>query len=357
MAEGVNRRILTVGLGDRSYDIVIGEGLLAEAGARLRDLTRDGKAYVISDGNVHRLYSVALAEALGFGGVGFDGFVMVPGEAGKTLSQLSEIYDWFEEGGRLNREGLVVAFGGGVVGDMAGFAAATWMRGVRYVQIPTTLLAMVDSSVGGKTAVNTKLGKNLVGAFHQPSLVLIDPALTKSLPERELKAGLAETAKYGAIASERLFARLERDGRAIELDSVIHECCSLKAEVVEGDELDTGRRAMLNFGHSFGHAIEAKHWFGKYNHGEAVAAGMSIAAVVGERLGVTERGTSDRVDALLSRLGLATGESADGLIPHMKKDKKALADGVNLVLLKRVGEAVAHRVTWTELEEVLHDLR
>jgi 3-dehydroquinate synthase len=350
----VDKRILTVGLGDRSYDIVIGDGVIAEAGALLRDLTRCEKVCVVSDETVHRLYGLVLAETVGLAGVGYDGFVISPGEGSKNITLLSELYDWFGDAGRLNREGLVVAFGGGVVGDLAGFAAATWMRGVRYVQVPTTLLAMVDSSVGGKTAINVKGGKNLVGAFHQPSLVLIDPALTKSLPEREKGAGFAEVAKYGAIASERLFARLESGGRDSELSGVIHECCSIKAEFVENDEFDTDERALLNFGHTFGHAIEAKHWFGKYNHGEAVAAGMSMAAAVGEKLGVTERGTAERVDALLSRLGLSFGERADGLIPYMKNDKKSFADGVNLVLLRRVGEAMTRKTTWSELEDVLH---
>jgi 3-dehydroquinate synthase len=355
MTENTGNRTLTVGLGDRSYDIVIGRGVIAEAGARLRDFARDEKVCVISDENVHRLYGLALAEAAGRAGFSYDGFVLAPGEGSKNIARLTELYDWFGDSGRLNREGLVVAFGGGVVGDLAGFAAATWMRGVRYVQIPTTLLAMVDSSVGGKTAVDTNRGKNLVGAFHQPSLVLIDPELTSTLPERESRAGLAEVAKYGAIASERLFARLERDGRDSGLGDIIYECCDIKAGIVENDEFDTGERALLNFGHTFGHAIEAKHWFGKYNHGEAVAVGMSMAAAVGERLGVTEKGTAARVDALLRRLAIDSREAPDGLIPFMKSDKKALADGVNLVLLKRVGEAVTHKVTWSELEEVLYD--
>jgi 3-dehydroquinate synthase len=354
VSDVADNRILTVGLGDRSYDIVIGEGSFAEAGARLRDFARDGGLCVVSDENVRDIYGGALTETLGRAGLRYDSFVIPPGEGSKNISLLSGIYDWFGEGGRLKRDGLVVAFGGGVVGDLAGFAAATWMRGVSYVQIPTTLLAMVDSSVGGKTAIDTKRGKNLVGAFHQPSLVLIDPTLTETLPERELRAGFAEVAKYGAIASEGLFGRLERNGRATGLSDVIHECCSIKAKLVEEDEFDAGRRAILNFGHTFGHAIESKYGFAKYNHGEAISAGMSMAAAVGERLGVTDKGTAARLDALLSRLGLSSRESADGLVAHMRSDKKALADGVNLILLKRVGEAVVHRMSWDELEETLH---
>jgi 3-dehydroquinate synthase len=345
---------LTVGLGDRSYDILIGEGFLADAGARLRDFALAGKVCVISDENVRGLYGDALTESLGRAGIKRDSFVIPPGEESKNIEVLSRVYDWFAGGGRLNRDGLVVAFGGGVVGDLAGFAAATWMRGVRFVQIPTTLLAMLDSSVGGKTAIDTKRGKNLVGAFHQPSLVIIDPSLTASLPGRELGAGLAEAAKYGAIASERLFTRLGEYGRDIDLNDVIFEGCSIKANIVGDDEFDRGGRAILNFGHTFGHAIETKYGFGKYNHGEAVAAGMRIAATVGERLGVTESGTATRIDALLRRLDLFFEESAGGLIDYMKHDKKALAGGVKLVLLKRMGEAVTRDVTWGELEEAIH---
>jgi 3-dehydroquinate synthase len=282
------------------------------------------------------------------------------------MDELSRLYDWFGEGGRLSRSGLVVAFGGGVVGDLAGFAAATWMRGVKFAQIPTTLLAMVDSSVGGKTAIDTGRGKNLVGAFHQPAVVVIDPALMASLPEREFGSGLAEVVKYGAVASEALFSRLEDHGgefgvkggatgraRAFPGD-IIYECCAIKAGIVESDEFDAGRRMTLNFGHTFGHAIEAKYGFEKYNHGEAVAAGMYMAAVAGERLGVTEAGPAARIKALLENLGLFFHEDPDGLIDYMKSDKKAASGGVNLVLLTRVGEAVIRRVEWDELEEAVY---
>jgi 3-dehydroquinate synthase len=349
-----NNQRLTVGLGDRSYDIFIGKGSLADAGARLRDFAFDGRVCVISDENVRNLYGDVLTESLGRAGIKRDSFVIAPGEESKNIESLSRAYDWFAESGRLNRDGLVVAFGGGVVGDLAGFAAATWMRGVRFVQVPTTLLAMLDSSVGGKTAIDTKHGKNLVGAFHQPSLVITDPALTASLPGRELGAGLAEAAKYGAIASESLFTQLSDRGREIDLDDVIFESCSIKAKIVGEDEFDEGGRAILNFGHTFGHAIETKYGFGKYNHGEAVAAGMRIAAIAGERLGVTESGVVSRIDSLLRRLDLFFNEDSDDLINYMKNDKKALADGVKLVLLKRVGEAITQKVTWGELEEVIH---
>ncbi|MDR0596358.1 MAG: 3-dehydroquinate synthase [Clostridiales Family XIII bacterium] len=362
-----DKKILTVGIEGRPYDIVIGCGAISAAGALVGKLAGGDDVCVVSDENVWALHGAALEAALDSAGTRHSVFVIPPGEGSKNINQLAAIYNWLAEGGRLSRSGLILAFGGGVVGDIAGFAAATWMRGVRCVQIPSTLLAMVDSSVGGKTAIDTKHGKNLVGAFHQPSLVLIDPALLDTLPAREFGAGLAEVIKYGAIASESLFRDIEyaanaaagKGGisdairRTLRIEDVIRDCCSIKAEIVSEDEFDTGLRAILNFGHTFGHAIESKYGFGKYNHGEAVAAGMGIAAGVGERLGVTERGTAERIYALLDGAGLGFREGAADLIPYMKSDKKALSGGVNLILLRRVGEAVIHKIDWDELEKLL----
>jgi 3-dehydroquinate synthase len=364
--------ILKVALGTRSYDIAIGSGLMARFGEYIRDELGAGSVCVISDVNVWTLHGAALtASVSGRADIRSESYAIPPGEENKNITRLSAVYDWLAEGGRLTRDGLIIAFGGGVVGDLAGFAAATWMRGVRYVQIPTTLLAMVDSSVGGKTAVDIEGGKNLVGAFHQPSLVLIDPDLLGTLPDREFGAGLAEVVKYGAIASESIFRDIEyaaavpsavpQDVRerirdTLRLEDVIRDCCSVKSEIVAEDEYDTGRRAILNFGHTFGHAIEARHIFGKYSHGEAVAAGMSLAAAAGEKLGVTEPGTAARMDDLLAGIGLDFREDPLSLLEYMKKDKKAVADGVNLVLLKRIGDAVVHRIAWDELERVLKDI-
>jgi 3-dehydroquinate synthase len=346
----MDNRTLRVGLGDRAYDIIISGGAIKDAGTLLRDIPADGAVRVISDSNVYGLYGETLARSLSGAGTESDSFIIPPGEASTNIDTLSRIYDWFTEGGRLTRDGLIIALGGGVVGDIAGFAAATWMRGVRFVQIPTTLLAMVDSSVGGKTAVDTERGKNLVGAFHQPSRVIIDPKLTESLPEREMGAGMAEVIKYGAIASEELLARLERDGADADRADVIRECCSIKARIVEDDEFDRGGRAVLNFGHTFGHAIEMKYGFERYTPGEAVAAGMRIAAAVGVKLGVTDADVPARLDSALKRAGLLFDEPADNLLGYMKNDKKSVSGGVNLVLLRRVGEAVVRRVTWSELE-------
>jgi 3-dehydroquinate synthase len=278
------------------------------------------------------------------------------------------------------------------------------MRGVRFIQIPTTLLAMVDSSVGGKTAIDIPAGKNLVGAFHQPSFVMIDPGLLKTLPAREFRSGMAEVIKYGAISSLPLFEELERFAKRLAasasgtgaddpaLDGVIASCIRIKADVVSEDEFDTGRRQILNFGHTFGHALEVRGGFSKYTHGEAVAVGMRIAARYGEAAGITEAGTAARLDALLDAFGLTIFTSEDStemlsstgidhdvigsvtnavvgtnrdetepthyaeLIPYIKNDKKASGGMVNLVLLKRLGEAVIVPVALTELEASLRGL-
>ncbi|MDR1797757.1 MAG: 3-dehydroquinate synthase [Clostridiales Family XIII bacterium] len=343
--------VVRVELGASAYDVVISEGLFAGGSWRalLEGLAADGgPPFFVSDEHVWRLY-----------GDLFDGFgsaVVAPGEEHKTLADLSALFDAFASS-RLSRGGLVVAFGGGVVGDMAGFAAACWMRGVRFCQIPTTLLAMVDSSVGGKTAVDIPAGKNLVGAFHQPSLVLCDPAFLATLPEREIRSGMAEVVKTGAIASEALFGQVAASAAAAAAASVsaslIAACIRFKAGVVAEDEREGGLRKILNFGHTFGHAIEVKYGFSRYTHGEAVAAGMRLAAALGERLGVTEKGTAARLGEVLDACGLKARESAEGLLPYMRGDKKSSADGVDLVLLKRIGEPAVTPLSFAALEDAL----
>jgi 3-dehydroquinate synthase len=359
MAGNFDALKLNVALGGRSYDIFVGGGLTGGVGERVRGIMGAARGIcVISDENVWQAHGPELAASLDAAGIGYDFILVPPGEGSKSMPRLSVLYDWFGEGGRLTRDGIVIAFGGGVVGDLAGFAAATWMRGVRYVQIPTTLLAMVDSSVGGKTAIDTGRGKNLVGAFHQPVMVIADTDLLGTLPEREYGAGFAEVIKYGAIASAELFEALKivpdfADGGASGFPDIIRSCCAIKSAIVSEDEFDRGKRALLNFGHTFGHALEAKYGFEKYNHGEAVAAGMSIAAALGEEIGVTVRGTAERLNSLLEKYGLRFCESAEELIPYMKSDKKAGGESVNLVLLKNIGEAFSYEITWGELAEMI----
>jgi 3-dehydroquinate synthase len=367
MAEGIAEEMdkLRVLLGGRSYDILIRGGSLDEIPNLAAPYASAGEAIaLVGDETVWELYGQRVSSALRGAGMAFEYIPVPPGEGSKSLRQLTRLYERFAEMG-LSRNGLVAALGGGVTGDLAGFAAATWMRGAALVQIPTTLLAQVDSSVGGKTAINIDAGKNLVGAFHQPRAVLIDPRVTATLPPRERAAGMAEIIKYGAVASESLFAQLE--ARPVPGDSassipndlpdIIYTCCHIKRDLVAEDEFDTGRRMILNFGHTFGHAIEAKYGYGRFNHGEAVAGGMRIAAKIGEILGITAKGTEERISNLLSRYGLDIREDAEDLIPIIKRDKKAAGQGVKLVLLKDIGKAVVEGFTYPAIEEALRELR
>jgi 3-dehydroquinate synthase len=275
-------------------------------------------------------------------------FILPPGEQEKTLARFSEVLAALAALGA-SRDVTVIALGGGVVGDLAGFAAASWMRGVRFVQLPTTLLAMVDSSVGGKTAVDLPTGKNLVGAFHQPSAVLADTATLATLPLRELRAGLAEVVKIGAIGDAAFFAWLEGQAEALQareseaIAEAIFHSCAHKAGVVARDETEQGERALLNFGHTFGHAIEAEQGFGGLNHGEAVAVGMVLAARLSTALGRAPQADADRLAALLDRLGLPTSLpvrlDANALLVRMRLDKKAVSGQLRLILWRGIGQA------------------
>ncbi|MDR2296305.1 MAG: 3-dehydroquinate synthase [Clostridiales Family XIII bacterium] len=337
-----------VDLRENAYDIYIREGLIGDFGILLGE--RFGakaarKAALVTDGNVWERYAAPMTASLARAGLAFEALVLAPGEENKSLAGLSRLYDAFADM-RLRRDDLILAFGGGVIGDLAGFAAATWMRGVRLAQIPTTLLAQVDSSVGGKTAVNTRAGKNLVGAFYQPSIVLTDTALLASLPARELRCGMAEVIKYGAVRSRRLFESLRTVPGPAALRDMIGECCAIKADIVERDAFDTGERMLLNFGHSFGHAIERLGDFRRHNHGEAVAMGMVLAATVGERMGLTAPGSADALRALLAVHGLedACPYTPAELLPQMMPDKKNSDGALRLVLLAAPGEAFVRSV-------------
>ena len=338
-------RELEVDLGARRYAIRIGAGLL-DAGTDWEKLLPGRHVLIVSDRNVAPLYLARVEKALAGKTVGT--LILPAGEQEKTLQRFGEAIDALAALGA-SRDATVVALGGGVVGDLAGFAAASWMRGVRFVQLPTTLLAMVDSSVGGKTAVDIPAGKNLVGAFHQPSAVIADTSTLVTLPLRELRAGLAEVVKYGAIGDATFFAWLEahadallaRDGEAI--GEAIERSCRHKAGVVARDETEQGERALLNFGHTFGHAIEAAQGFGGLLHGEAVSVGMVLAARLSAHLGRAPSRDTDRLQALLERFGLPVavpdGLDAPGLLSRMKLDKKAVSGRLRLVLWRRLGEA------------------
>jgi 3-dehydroquinate synthase len=351
---------LEVGLGRRSYPIRIGAGLLADA-TQWRDAVRGRHVLVVSNTTVAPLYLQRVTD--GLHGLRHDALVLPDGEAHKTLDCTARVFDALAALGA-TRDACVIALGGGVIGDLAGFAAACWMRGIDFVQMPTTLLAMVDSSVGGKTGVNLPAGKNLVGAFHQPRAVIADTGTLASLPEREYRSGLAEVAKHSAIGDAAFFARLEtlvdalaaRDAAA--LAEVIAHDCAFKAAVVARDETEQGERALLNFGHSFGHALETASGYGTLLHGEAVAIGMVLAARLSTRLGMAAEADSERLAALLERFGLPTslpaGSDADTLLAHMRLDKKNLAGRLRLVLWRGIGRAeIADGVAATDVHAVL----
>lgn len=331
---------LTVNLGERSYPIVIGDGLLG-GGFQLSEYVSGDDCLVVTNETVGPLYLDQLKACLGVKQV--ESIALPDGEQYKTLTTCESILDKLVEM-RANRDTTVIALGGGVVGDIAGFAAACYMRGVGFIQVPTTLLSQVDSSVGGKTGVNHAQGKNLIGAFYQPKIVLIDTDSLSTLPERELRAGLAEVIKYGAIADLAFFefleacmdALLEKDTEC--LAKAIHRSCELKAEVVAEDEREAGRRAILNFGHTFGHAIEHCQGYGQWLHGEAVAAGMVMAA------GLSGLDDADvaRLRKLIERAGLPAAPpeiGSDSMLDAMGMDKKALGRKLRFVLLKQLGKA------------------
>jgi len=350
-------RTVEVRLNERSYKIKIAEGLLPRLGRECSALGLGRRCAVFTDSRVAPLYSEPAMTALTRAGFEPVLITFPAGENSKRLRQLEACFNQMARH-RLERKSFIVALGGGVVGDLAGFAAATWLRGVPFVQVPTTLLAQVDSSVGGKTGVNLRAGKNLVGAFYQPKLVLCDLSTLRSLPEREYQSGMAEVIKYGIIYDARLFRFLEEsmdqlNNRQSEaLTRTVARCCEIKAEVVAQDETESGLRAILNFGHTIGHAIEATAGYGKYLHGEAIAIGQVFAARLSCRLQGLRSSEADRMETLLQRAHLPTsiklGPAAlKKLMAAMKLDKKVSAGEVRFVLARRIGR-VQHGCTVPE---------
>jgi 3-dehydroquinate synthase len=337
---------LRVELGERAYDLFFGAGVLGQLRTRLENVRAAGRKFaVVCDANVAAAQGTALDRLAGEA----PRLILPSGEGTKCLRELGRIWD-FLAAERLDRSSLLVAVGGGVIGDLAGFAAASYLRGIAFVQVPTTLLAMVDSSVGGKTGINLDAGKNLVGAFHQPEAVFIDPELLTTLPPREFAAGMAEVIKYGLLGDSRLLARLEAEPlspQSVDLAEVVRLCCSIKAHIVEADERETaaeGGRALLNLGHTFGHAIEQVTAYGSYLHGEAVAVGLCAAARLSEKMGLIGADEVSRVVAVVAAHALPTRLRTplrlDALVEAMGRDKKVRAGGLRFVLLKAIGEAV-----------------
>jgi 3-dehydroquinate synthase len=331
------KRDVNVDLGDRSYPIHIGSGILETLGGACKTAGLKGKCLIVTDEQVAPLYADQVFQSLGKAGFKPALEVLPAGEPTKSQAQLMNLYSKAAAQG-LDRKCFMVALGGGVIGDLTGFAAASWLRGIRFVQVPTSLLAMVDSSVGGKTGINIPEGKNLVGAFHQPELVLIDLDTLKTLPPRELAAGMAEVVKYGIIWDAELFRVLEKKP---EMDAgLIARCCEIKAEVVGQDEREGGLRGILNFGHTAAHAIENVAGYGEFLHGEAVAIGMVYAAHLSVALKGLSVGESARIEKLLAGLSLPVG--APGLPwkdirAAMAVDKKTVGGLLKFVLADRIG--------------------
>ena len=337
-------KTLRVNLPGREYDIVCGAGILDQAGRLLRPVLKGDLAVIVTDSNVEPLYASRLARSLH--GASFKAAILEipPGEASKTPEVLAELWEQMADLG-LTRSDSVVALGGGVVGDLSGFAAATILRGVDFVQIPTTLLAQVDSSVGGKVAVDLEAGKNLAGAFYQPKMVLMDPDTLKTLPDREFRCGMAEVIKYGCIRDRALLDRLlelgSREQVMAQIEEILLRGCDIKREIVERDERDTGERMLLNFGHTLGHVYEKAYHYETYNHGEAVAAGMVAAARLGTMLGITPEGTEQKITAILRQFGLPTAIAAkpEDFSQTLSKDKKSDGDRISFVVLRELGRA------------------
>jgi 3-dehydroquinate synthase len=340
-------KTLTVDLGARSYPIYVGAGILSRAGEFLQGAGLAGKVALVTNSTVAQFYLEPVRETLIQAAFDVVPVLIPDGEEHKNHASLGSIYDALVSA-RLERKSAVVALGGGVIGDLAGFAAATYLRGVPYVQIPTTLLAQVDSSVGGKTGVNHRDGKNLIGAFYQPRLVLIDVDALATLPRRELVAGLSEIIKYGIIADVELFRLLETNiDRLVELDRellirVITQSCAIKARVVEQDEREDDYRAVLNFGHTLGHALEAATEYRDFLHGEAVAIGMAKAAVISARRGFCDAGVVLRIHRLIEKSGLPTelpqNITRERLIEGMELDKKSAGGKIKFVLCDGIGK-------------------
>ena len=359
--------ILNVGLGENSYDIVIGKNFFDKFPEYIEKIYNGKKLFVITDSNVDKIYRNQYKKM--FKGFDYKIYVLKAGEKNKHIGIMHEIYSAMVNAG-LTRKDMVVAFGGGVVGDIAGFAAASYMRGIDFVQIPTTIVSQVDSSVGGKVGVDLPEGKNLIGAFHQPKLVLIDNYFLNTLTNRYFYDGFAEIVKYGCIYDKNFFEKLEnivklsglsetdknykenlRKHLMEHINGLVYRSCEIKKEVVEKDEKESNLRMILNFGHTIGHAIEQFTNYEKYSHGEAISAGMVDITKIGERKGITKKNEFLKIEKLLKALNLPTEIEypKDKISEIMKRDKKSTSDGINFVILKKIGEVEIMKIGEKEI--------
>ncbi len=345
-------KTLHVNLQDRGYDILIKKGLLADVGKHIKERFSPDKIFVVTDDNVNNLYGEQVVTALEDEGYIVKLISLSPGEQTKCMESLSYLYSEALSFS-VTRSDMVVALGGGVIGDLAGVMAATLLRGIPFVQIPTTLLAQVDSSVGGKVAIDVSEGKNLVGTFYQPKLVLIDTDVLSTLSDTVFSDGLAEVIKYGFIADRELFELLNscknREDVYKNIESVVYTCCDIKRRIVEQDEHDTGIRMILNFGHTLGHAAEKEYNYQTYTHGQAVAFGMHLITRIGEKMGLTPSGISNSVTSMLEKFDLPCSISlSDKIGETISHDKKSSGDDINIVLLSGIGKAFTHKMPVAE---------
>ncbi|MBR8833553.1 MAG: 3-dehydroquinate synthase [Stigonema ocellatum SAG 48.90 = DSM 106950] len=361
--------IINVNLPQQSYEIAIAPGGLDQLGEHMTGLKLGLKVLLVSNPTIFKHFGERAIASLKAAQFEVAELSLPAGERYKTLNSVQKIYDAALEN-RLERSSTMVALGGGVIGDMTGFAAATWLRGINFVQVPTTLLAMVDASIGGKTGVNHPQGKNLIGAFHQPRLVLIDPEVLQTLPMREFRAGMAEVIKYGVIWNAQLFAEMEVSKHLDQLrylkpeliDSILTNSCQAKADVVSKDEKEAGLRAILNYGHTIGHAVESLTGYRVVNHGEAVAIGMVAAGQIAVELGMWQKAETERQDALIQKAGLPTklpsGVDIEAIIAALQTDKKVKDGKVRFVLPTQIGEVtVTDQVPSDTIRQVLSEMQ
>ncbi|MBE6731860.1 MAG: 3-dehydroquinate synthase [Ruminococcaceae bacterium] len=331
---------------DKPYTVYIENGILEKTGEIIAQFRAKGtKVMIMSETNVFRYYGTRLSESLKKAGFNVSSYVFIAGEESKNMKTVMEMYEALTENG-FTRSDIIVNLGGGVTGDMGGFVAATYLRGIDFVQVPTSLLSQVDASVGGKTGIDLPSGKNLVGAFHQPLCVICDPETLKTLPKEYFIDGLGEVVKYGCIYDKELFFDLETGKAFKNMAETIYRCVDAKRVYVEDDTKDTGRRMILNFGHTFGHALEKLHDFKELSHGRAVAIGMLIASEIGESMNITKKGTSERIRALLIDLGLPTQDkfTLDDILDATALDKKTFGRNINLIFLNEIGSSLIHKI-------------
>ena len=352
-------RRLNINLNKNKYEILIENDIIKNAGKEIEKIYQGTNITVITDENVFELYGEVIEKSLVSSNYQPNFIKVKPGETSKSLDTLKNIYTNFANKG-VTRGDLIIALGGGVVGDLAGFAASTYLRGINYVQIPTSLLAQIDSSIGGKVAVNLEEGKNLVGSFYHPKVVLIDPMVLNSLPDKFIKDGLGEAVKYGCIKDRELFDILNNIKSKKDLfeciEDIIFKCCSIKKQAVEMDERDVGVRMLLNFGHTMGHAIEKYYNYENYSHGEAISIGMYNITKKSEKLGYTKLGTTEEIKDILTNLGInytLPNLNMETLRNSVHLDKKNISGKINLILLKEISNSFIENVSLENIEKFI----